>query len=90
MTIFTLPSGVSLSSGKAENFYSKTLEEVHKSECVCALCWEHQCLDGLLYCGLRNGVVQQFDAKCGTFQAECDCTGGPEMGTFVGIGKHEE
>ena len=83
---------MSLAKGGVVNYYSanKTLEDAHKSECVCALCWEHDHREGLLFCGLKSGVVQQFDVQQGTFQAECDCTGGPGQGTFVGLGKHEE
>ena len=74
------------------NYYSANcnLEDTDKSLSVCAMCWEHECRDGVLYCGLRNGVVQQFSAKELLFQSECDCTGGPEEGMLVGLGKHEE
>ena len=44
-------------------------------------------MEGFLYCGLKNGMVQLFNTQKGTFLAECNCTG--RSGTFVGLGKHE-
>ena len=74
---------------------NRSLEEVDKSEEVCVMCWDPSHLDNanndpLLYCGLRNGLVQEFNVGTGLFQAECDCTGGLDGGTLVGLGKHEE
>lgn len=84
--------GVSLAKGDVTNYYSANgaLEDADRSQAVCCMCWEHEYKEGLLYCGLRNGLVQQFGAQEGIYQAECDCTGGAEAGTFVGLGKHEE
>ena len=84
--------GVSF-KGEVTNFYSanRRMEDADKSQSVSAMCWEHECREGMLYCALRNGVVQQFSAQERVFQSECDFTGGgPEVGQMLGLGKHEE
>ncbi len=52
------------------------------------MCWEHEAEGEVLYCGLKNGLVQRFSCQGRVFEAECDCTGGE--GSFVGLGRHGE
>ena len=68
--------------------YHKSMETADRSQEVCAMCWEHGAEGEMLYCGLKNGLVQRFNCHERVFEAECDCTGG--KGVFVGLGKHEE
>ena len=80
-------SGVSLPSGEITS-YHKCLQTADKSQEVCAMCWEQAGVGQVLYCALRNGLVQRFDSEGRVFQAECDCSCGD--GVFVGLGKQQE
>lgn len=84
---WTHPPGVSLATGEVTS-YHKCLESSDRTQEVCAMCWEDQAEGEVLYCALKNGLVQRFSCRERVFQAECDCTGGE--GTFVGVGMQEK
>lgn len=77
-----------MSTHEVTSYYHNSLETADRTQEVCAMCWEHEAEGEVLYCGLRNGMVQRFNCQGRVFEAECDCTGGE--GTFVGLGRHGE
>lgn len=78
---------MSLSSGDVTS-YHKCMDTADKTQEVCVMCWEHEGQGEVLYCGLKNGLVQKFNCEERVFEEDSDCTGGD--GVLVGLGKHEE